>query len=417
MKEETKMINECSLIERLVGNENDIEMSGKLFGLDIFSDIVCDFLSEFSLMAIKDKEIKKYPDALTFAFFCRKANINELKKKYKKENEIRKGRGLTFHVAPSNIPVNFAYSMMAGLLAGNACIVRVSSKKFIQIDAICRIFNEILIKEKYIDLKPYINIVRYSYNDEITGFLSSIADIRVIWGGDETISKIRRYSIKARSFDITFANRYSVCIIKAQEYIGNDEKKKKELALKFYNDTYLFDCNACSSPTLIYWLGKDEDNKIASEEFWKYLYDVLKEKKYQVPSNITVNKYLTECRMAIDDMTDEINKTDDNNIVRIKLKNTDEKVFNYRTAGGVFFEGSYDEITQLSKYAIQSVQTLTYFGVSEKEIMDFINKGNFKGVDRVVPIGKALEFDFTWDGYDLISTMSRNINLDNCLMK
>ena len=40
------------------------------------------------------------------------------------------GVGLIFHITPSNIPTNFAYSFIFGLLTGNSNIVKVPSKNF-----------------------------------------------------------------------------------------------------------------------------------------------------------------------------------------------------------------------------------------------------------------------------------------------
>jgi hypothetical protein len=34
-----------------------------------------------------------------------------------------------------------------------------------------------------------------------------------------------------------------------------------------------------------------------------------------------------------------------------------------------------------------------------------------KGVDRIVPIGKTMDFDLIWDGYDLIERFTRTIDL------
>ena len=44
-------------------------------------------------------------------------------------------------------------------------------------------------------------------------FSQSISDVRIIWGGDNTIDQIRKNKIPPRSFDLTFADRYSFCII------------------------------------------------------------------------------------------------------------------------------------------------------------------------------------------------------------
>ena len=34
-----------------------------------------------------------------------------------------------------------------------------------------------------------------------------------------------------------------------------------------------------------------------------------------------------------------------------------------------------------------------------------------RGVDRIVPVGNAIDMDINWDGYNLIETLSRNIIL------
>ena len=44
--------------------------------------------------------------------------------------------GLVFHITPSNIPTNFAYSLLFGLLTGNSNIIKVPTKIFPQIEII-----------------------------------------------------------------------------------------------------------------------------------------------------------------------------------------------------------------------------------------------------------------------------------------
>ena len=82
-----------------------------------FAEESVEFLNALSQALNKDPRTKNYPDVATFAFFCRKANILQLKKKYYKDDNLRLGRGIVFHVAPSNVPVNFAYSLICGILS------------------------------------------------------------------------------------------------------------------------------------------------------------------------------------------------------------------------------------------------------------------------------------------------------------
>ena len=74
-------------------------------------------------------------------------NIKNLKKEFNHKNN-RLGLGLIFHITPSNIPTNFAYSLIFGLITGNSNIVKVPSKDFEQLKIIyCSIIKKILKKK------------------------------------------------------------------------------------------------------------------------------------------------------------------------------------------------------------------------------------------------------------------------------
>ena len=92
-----------------------------------YNDIVCNFLGDLSDELNFITISKNYADIKTFAFWCRKKNIYNLKNFFL-SNETRLGLGLIFHITPSNIPTNFAYSLIFGLVTGNANIVKVPSQ-------------------------------------------------------------------------------------------------------------------------------------------------------------------------------------------------------------------------------------------------------------------------------------------------
>ena len=47
-----------------------------------FAPILCEFLQDISTELINSIESKKYPDILTFAFWCRKSNLNKIIEKF-----------------------------------------------------------------------------------------------------------------------------------------------------------------------------------------------------------------------------------------------------------------------------------------------------------------------------------------------
>ena len=170
-----------------------------------FSDGVIEFLNALSSVLLKDHRSRMFPDVITFAFFCRRANLIALKERYM-QDEQRLGRGILFHIAPSNVPINFGYSLVAGLLAGNANVVRVSGKQFTQVDLIIDHLHELIECGKYDDIASRIVLVRYDHTSDANAYFSSLCDVRVIWGGDRTIATLRQNVLPARSFDVCFAD-------------------------------------------------------------------------------------------------------------------------------------------------------------------------------------------------------------------
>ena len=72
-----------------------------------------------------------------------------------------------------------------------------------------------------------------------------------------------------------------------------------------------------------------------------------------------------------------------------------------------FFETIDNDFTQLSRIVNARYQTLTCFGVDTRELAQMVLTKRLPGIDRIVPVGKALDIGVIWDGYDLIRTMSR----------
>ena len=152
-------------VEFLVGNNLNL----KFKCLEIYNEKSLSFIHDLGKLLKNKKDSKKYPDVMTFAFFCRKTNLENFKKKYNNDSSVlRLGLGVVFHITPSNIPTNFAYSLLFGLITGNSNIIKVPSQKFDQIKIITSALKELLSKKKYHFLKDMIKIIRYSDNDNLT---------------------------------------------------------------------------------------------------------------------------------------------------------------------------------------------------------------------------------------------------------
>lgn len=379
-----------------------------------YADECCDFLDSLSKAIRKNTQVKQYPDVMAFAYWIRKANILRLKKEFQeganRDKILKIGRGLVFHIAPSNVPINFAYTLVFGLLSGNSNVVKVSSKRFLQIELVCRIMNQVAEEEKFQWVKKQNAVVVYdSHDEEYTEKFSSICDARVIWGGDYTIEQVRKHQLQTRSIEIAFADRYSFAILSSTAMLEITEEEIESLAERFYKDTYLMDQNACSSPHLVCWLGEVAEIKKASLRFWKALYDVC-EKKYDLEDIKVSEKYTKMCEFANLIEPIEIKKYE-NMLYVVGIGKLPEKISTLRGKFGLFFEYSLTNIEDIFAYLDKKVQTCVVYGVDSNVIAEGIQKLHCQGIDRIVSIGQSLDIGVVWDGFQIVEQLSRNVVL------
>ena len=292
---------------------------------------------------------------------------------------------------------------MFALLAGNASIVRLPSKSFPQIDAFCSVFKKVVAE--YPEIEKRTAFVSYPRNNDITAEFCKIADARMIWGGDETIKNIKALAASPRCVDIAFADRYSLAIIDGKSVLDADDGQIKRLAENFYNDTYLMDQNACSSPQIILWLN---DSSKARQKFWEAIVQIAKQ-KYVLQDAVAVDKYTKFCEESISNANIRAISHIENLLYRAELKALTADIINHRGNGGFFFEYALKNMAELTSVITEKYQTITYFGINSADLRDELIKANVLGIDRIVPVGQAMNIDVVWDGHDLIRELSRII--------
>ena len=369
-----------------------------------FAEEVIEELDTLSKALMKDPASRQFPDVVTFAFFCRRGNLMKLRENSQLStlnSQLRLGRGIIFHIAPSNVPVNFAYSVVAGLLAGNTNVVRVSQKQFPQVDIIVKHMREIGMHR--------VAVVRYPHESNANEVFSADCAVRVIWGGDATIATIRQNAIPPRAFDVCFADRYSIAAINSDKLITDklNPENLNQLAERFYNDTYLFDQNACSAPHLVVWTGSHVEE--AKHLFWNAVQQVT-EQRYQFQEVMAVDKltalYKQSCAMPTCE-----EQTRNNLLRRVEITELPCDIDTFRCAGGYFTEYTAKSLDEIASIVNTKYQTLAYFGFEKDELKDFVLRNRLTGIDRIVPFGETTAFSLTWDGMNLIERMSRIVDI------
>lgn len=368
-----------------------------------------DFLADLSRLLLADKYNRRYPDVVAFAFWCRKSVLESLARRYR-EGMLRVGLGPVFHIAPSNVPINFAYSLAFGLLAGNTNIVRLPSRHSEQIDIIVAALANLLADKRHPALAGAIHLLRYDHDDQITGYWLARSLGRVIWGGDRTIAHMRSLPAHPRSREIAFPDRYSLCAINADAILALDQGQVVDIATRLVSDVILMDQNACSSPHLIAWIGKRTVIDCARTVFWPHVERIAAD-RYALEPIQAMDKLVGLCKEIIESENIEALCLPHPSLTRVVLSHMADDPCKQRVHFGTLHEAFLESLAEIARVVDPRFQTLTYFGFSRDELNRFVRTCRLTGLDRIVPIGQAHQMDFVWDGHELIAALSRIVDI------
>ncbi len=375
---------------------------------EIFDESRIEFLSELSYRLLTNSVIKSLPDVATFAFWCRRANLSKIRSSYFQTGGLRMGLGLTFHICPANVPINFAFSMAFGLLAGNSCVLRLPSKYTPTTDVLVQAISKQLEEPKFQYMRQTLALLRYERDDEINSYWMSIADGRIVWGGDETVAQMRSFPSKSRSREVAFADRYSICAIDPRSLTQMKDSKFQQFCIDICNDIYLMGQAACSSPQLIAWIGAHEEIKLAQSRLWPEVVKIA-EQKYSLKAVNVVDKFVQACRSSIADANVVEIVRSGNTLYRVALNGVDQHQHETRGYFGTVHEVELPNLNALAPIVNERYQTLAIEGIETSVVREWITHNRLRGIDRVVPIGRALDMSIVWDGYDIVHSLSRII--------
>lgn len=381
--------------------------------LPAFDNRTVEFLGAISQAIFAIPDCKAYPELVSLAYWLRKANITSYVRNFLKqvgEYELVVPRGTTFHVAPSNVDTIFLYSWALSLLAGNRNIIRLPQVIPLQLKLVLNAVRGLLVDNQWDDIAVRNIVLSYPREDEINHFISAKADIRMIWGGDETVLYFRGLPSKSSTQDIMFTDKVSFSLVNAERYFGMSEEERTEAARLFFNDSYQFDQLACSSPRLVYFMGESAQRDDASKLFWKALAGEIDKKIYHSSAADSVNKLVFGYETLANGVAGEFpygTPTAQLGIMRITL--AEANLCRTSCGGGFFFECFINDISELIPLIKENDQTLTYLGFSRNEMREIGASLCTKGLRRIVPVGQALSFSPLWDGYVLFNELTQRV--------
>lgn len=372
--------------------------------IDEIIDILSDLGNYFKQTKIKQELLSKLPDISGFSKKMCEAGIDvlcELLSKESLENRINKELGnkyilddfqlsniknlkkratplgIILHIAPSNVFLGIADSIIMAIITKNSSIVKLSNKDTFFPHFLKKALEN--IDKKHI-LSDNLELIYLPHNDKRLDYLCQNCNGILFWGG---LNAMNFYKKKSGDFTRLILNgpRYSIMLVEESILNTNDY----ELIAK---DSVLWEQAACSSPQVIYIIGNLERfaNKLS-----KALKEILKKYppgKINIDEKIEILKEREYGRIkAIENNEKPLFSYENPDFSLIKLYDDKLRISpNHRTIFLKKINGIkhfYDIIEPFSDY----LQTLG-IKLSAKKEAKFYNILPLTGFYRSVPLGK-----------------------------
>jgi hypothetical protein len=207
--------------------------------------------------------------------------------------------------------------------------------------------------------------------------------------------------------ELVFPDRFSFAVLNAEALIEAEKEERQNLLQKFYNDSFWFDQMACSSPRMIVWTGTSEKIADAQEVFWGGFEKVIQEKGYELLAATQVQKFTTGLWLAAELESSSVNRSV--SYSRIAFETVPVKFRERHCGGGVFYECTASTLCEVSTMVVDKDQTLAYYGYEKEELLELASRISTRGIDRIVPIGQALNFEGVWDGQSFLRSFTREV--------
>lgn len=357
------------------------------------------FIKQFSSLLLNVRNTEFASDLVALGYWLRPANINAMRLNFC--IEYAKPLGMVSHFTPANVDTMFVYSWICSLLMGNNNIVRVATKNTPSADLLMMLLNQLLSMPEHADIANRNQFVTYDKSTQYSQEISTVSDARVIWGGDESVMSIRSLVTKPRCRDISFADRYSAALINVTG--GFNDADVTSVAKALWKDSNPFAQQACSSPRVIFWIG----DTVPLQQLLVEINNIAKQTKKEITqtNNHLVNQQLVKTTSP----NNSVLLSD--NISVLAVENLSEQLLQWHTGEGIFYVVSLETENDLCFHADAKLQTLSYWGVDKDALLKLSAIPSISGIDRIVPIGRALDFSPIWDGYDLFGQLTRKITV------
>ncbi|MBB4011911.1 acyl-CoA reductase [Niveibacterium umoris] len=373
-----------------------------------FDPRVTAFLADFSARMLADPVLRAFPELVALGYWFRPAAVAALAARHRalSDTALLRPRGVVLHIAPGNVDAVFVYSWLLALLCGNRNIVRLSRRDSAARSALLALLAVVL--HAHPEVAAANVLLSYPRDDSVSAALSARCQLRVVWGGNDTVQHFRRVPLPPLSTELVFPDRQAWAAFHAGAVCAADDDALARLASNFHNDAFWFGQQACSSPRAVLWIGESGDIAAAKRRFWPALTAELSRRSVRDEPAELAARIVAAHRMAA---ADEMRTATPLSSwpLRIEADSFSAAARDAHCGYGLFIEIERPDLAAAASLFRDADQTLAQFGFDTQTLRAWAATLDDRALDRIVPLGQALQFSDRWDGHDLLLAFSRQV--------
>ena len=159
---------------------------------------------------------------------------------------------------------------------------------------------------------------------------------------------------------------------------------------------------------MIFWLGSHKELTEKAKQRWWHA--VARESAAYALQPIKVStKYTDAWEFAMTCPQIDTIEHIKNAVYIYTLSSLPEDITTLSGAFGQFFQYSISALDEIMPYMDKKIQTVSVLGIHPAIIRQLLLAHCVMGVDRVVPVGQAMDMSILWDGMNMIESLSRII--------
>jgi hypothetical protein len=305
-------------------------------------------------------------------------------------------RGVVCHWTAGNVPLLGMFSWAVSALLGNRNVVRLSTRADDLITPLLRRMASLSAAGR--TLAAETTVLRFDRDDAaIQEAMSRLADVRVIWGGEDAVEAIRALPCGWESDTVVLGPRVSVAVVDPR--LATDG-----LIRRLVTDVVYFDQLACSSPQWLFVKGRPGQPPFDTTVAWLAReFDALSRAfpRRTLGYDETYRIQLDRARVVIDggDLRRDAGTQWTMAVVDAPQ---DRLACTNRFLQVVPFT-ALDEVTSQLPRNVQTAVTL----LGEVDFERFTEDAARRGVCRFPRPGEGNHFETPWDGVPLLMRLTR----------